>query len=103
MKYVIATQFSDAPGGRYIEDGPLSGELFRETVLKPLLEEHPNEKFFVDLDGGFGYAPSFLEESFGGLAREIGPDMVESLFEFKSDDEPDLINKLKEYIKNAKA
>ncbi len=103
MTYVVSKEFSDAPGGRFRTDGPLSGEEFRETILKELLQTHSGTKILVDLDGGFGYAPSFLEEAFGGLARQIGADEVRTSFDFKSDDEPDLLAKIQEYISNANA
>lgn len=69
----IAKDFSDAPGGRYIKEGPLSGELFREEILKPKYEEaiRNNEILQINFDGSFGYSTSFLEEAFGGLVREL--------------------------------
>ena len=59
--------FSKYPGGRYITDGPYSGELFREQHLIPALES--NEKVVIEFDGAAGYPVSFLEEAFGGLVR----------------------------------
>ena len=42
----------------------------------------------MDLDGGCGYAASFLDEAFGGLARKIGSSArVLKVLEIKSDDE----------------
>lgn len=59
------------PGGRYIVDGPYSGEFFRENVLRPELASAiaSKQQLKVILDGAPGYGSSFLEESFGGLVR----------------------------------
>lgn len=66
----IAKSFSEAPAGRYLTDGPYSGQRFREEILFPALQE--NDSVAVDLDGTLGYGSSFLEEAFGGLIREQG-------------------------------
>ena len=42
----------------------------------------------VAMPYGEGYAASFLEEAFGGLARKHGGEAVERTLRFKSDDEP---------------
>lgn len=64
----IATDFSRHPAGRFIADGPYSGEAFRKNFLeKPLLA---GEVVIVELDGTRGYGSSFLEEAFGGLVRD---------------------------------
>jgi hypothetical protein len=70
----VAKDFSRTPGGRYIGDGPASGELFRNRVLAPRLTEgvRTGKKVVVLLDGVRGYLSSFLEEAFGGLVRECG-------------------------------
>jgi hypothetical protein len=52
------------------------------------------------LDGTAGYATSFLEAAFGGLAREFGKDTVLDCLKFKSDEEPYLIDEIKGYIKD---
>lgn len=36
----IAEEFTDAPGGRYISDGPFSGEQFRKEMLEPALAQY---------------------------------------------------------------
>lgn len=98
----IAVDFSDTPGGRYIKDGDFSGELFRESLLNPAFSTLTEDEFLlVDLDGGFGYGISFLEEAFGGLARLHSPKEVKQKLRFKSDDEPELIPLIEEYIANA--
>jgi hypothetical protein len=67
----VGKNFSRTPGGRYISDGPDSGQLFRDRFLVPALREsiEQNEKLTVILDGPRGYLSSFLEEAFGGLVR----------------------------------
>ena len=64
---VIGTDFSDTPGGRYFDDGPFSGQRFREEFLIPALKN--NDNVVVDISGVEGYGSSFLEEVFGGLVR----------------------------------
>lgn len=97
----IATDFSDAPGGRYSIEGLYSGELFRENILIPkyLKAKENGVKLLVDLDGTYGYATSFLDEAFGKLSEKYGKDNVLDILEFKSNDQPGLIVKIKEYIK----
>ncbi len=96
----IAQDFTDSPGARYYEDGDFSGQEFREKILKPIFEEH--DKIKIILDGTEGYATSFLEESFGGLARifEI-KDVLEKL-EFVSQEDESLIAEIIEYIEEAR-
>ncbi len=66
----IAKQFSRSPAGRYLSDGPFSGQAFRENFLLPALRQ--SESVEVQLDGALGFGSSFLEEAFGGLVRECG-------------------------------
>ena len=63
--------YAPSPGGRYIKDGPLSGEWFRNEFLIPAFREasEKREQLRVVLDGTSGYGSSFLEETFGGLVR----------------------------------
>ncbi|MCH4897056.1 DUF4325 domain-containing protein [Marinilabiliaceae bacterium JC040] len=74
----IAKDFSDTLGGRFKKLGPSSGEEFYEEILekKFLLAKDKKEKLHVYLDGAKGYGSSFLDESFGKLAREYGVDIV---------------------------
>ncbi|MBO5701005.1 MAG: STAS-like domain-containing protein [Clostridia bacterium] len=100
----ISKDFTDTPGARYKSEGEYSGELFRETILIPKYVEAIASKsqLKVELDGGYGYATSFLEESFGGLAREYDIQEVLRTLVFESNDEPGLINEITEYIKMAR-
>jgi len=69
MKTVsVANDFSRYPGGRFRKNGPFSGEEFREDVLIPALRGS-DEMIKIDFDGAMGYAPAFLDESFGGAVR----------------------------------
>ena len=69
----IAQDFSDTPGGRFINEGEHSGEQFRDEILLPKYEqaEEHNEKLEINFDGCWGFGTSFLEEAFGGLVRKL--------------------------------
>lgn len=73
MTIDIAAQFSRHPAGRVAKDGPDNGERFRDEFLVPALLEAlkraPKKNVVVDIDGCRSFGSSFLEESFGGLAR----------------------------------
>lgn len=82
----IAKEFSRYPAGRFMSDGPYSGEQFREDYLRPILEK--NERATIELDGTRGYGHSFLEEAFGGLVRSgISAQRVKQAFIFVSNDQ----------------
>lgn len=101
IRIKISAEFTDAPGGRHRKDGAFSGEEFRETLLKPryLEAKQKNDRLFIDLDDCYGYATSFLEEAFGGLAREMGTYKILDIMDFKSEDEPELVEMIKKYVR----
>lgn len=88
----IAKDFSETPGGRYRKEGQYSGEEFRIVLLEPKFLEclKNNTILTVDLDGCLGYPSSFLDESFGGLARTYGSEKCCKGIVFISYDQPDL-------------
>ncbi|NQV46854.1 MAG: STAS-like domain-containing protein [Rhodospirillaceae bacterium] len=93
----IAQEFSRTPAGRFISDGPYSGESFREKYLVPALRA--NNTVTVELDGGAGYGSSFLEEVFGGLVRKgyFTIDEVRERLKVVSEDDT-LIDEVWEYV-----
>ncbi len=97
----IAKDFSETPGARYKSDGPYSGEEFREKMLK-LHFSDPKLDYDITiiLDGTEGYATSFLEEAFGGLAREFGKKGCLKRLKFISNEESSLIDEIIGYIKD---
>lgn len=100
----IARDYSNVPGPRLEQEGPHSGEGFREKILLPkLLEaEQAGEAVRVELDGvRFGYPTSFLEEAFGGLARKLGIARVLKHLELVSLSEPPLVDEIRHYIRSA--
>ena len=98
----IAKDFSDAPGGRYRKHGPLSGQEFREDYLEEYFEDKENKEVItIILDGVEGYATSFLEEAFGGLAREYGSSRVLQRLRFVSEEDQFLVREIKKYIREA--
>ena len=64
----IAKDFSIHPGGRFKNEGPYSGEEFRELYILPILNQYDN--IIINLNGTRGYALSFFDEVFGFLIRE---------------------------------
>ena len=105
MKIKIASEFTTAPGHRKISEGKFSGEQFRKEFLLPKVREASGKKcqLTVDLDGTSGYGTSFLEESFGGLIREDNLTLatLDSVFRFVSQEEPDLLLEIREYLEDA--
>lgn len=97
MKICISSDFSETPGARYRSEGDYSGEEFRDELLAPqfVAARKLGEKLIIDMDGGYGYPTSFLEEAFGGLARKYGAKEVFEVLEFISNDEPSLIDEIK--------
>ena len=98
----IANDFTKTPGGRHIEEGPFSGEEFREKILFPAFQEVIKERgtLTVNLDGGYGYGSSFLEEAFGGLARKTKDRRVLQIT-IVSEEEPRLVEDVKGYMEEA--
>lgn len=100
--FKIAEEYTKTPGGRTPADGPYSGEDFREKHLKPMFVEAKSSGggLAIDFDGGYGYSPSFLEESFGGLVRELKDESIADI-ELISKEEPGLIDKINIILEKA--
>lgn len=98
----ISEEYSETLGARYIEEGEFSGEDFRKNFLISRFEValKTGEVITIDLDGGYGNPVSFLEEAFGGLAREYGTDKVLKVFKFVSLDEPSQVDDIIDYIEH---
>ncbi len=101
IKITISSEFTDAPGARYITDGPKSGEEFYNELLRPrfLEAKEKNGKLLVDLDNTWGYASSFISGSFGRLSREFGQTDAIKHLDLKSEDDPLLKTKILDEIK----
>jgi len=95
----IASDFSRHPAGRFVSDGPFSGEAFRRKFLEPNLGK--SEAIVIEMDGARGYGSSFLEEAFGGLVRKgYAKDLIKSKISFKASN-PSLKQEIIEYIDRA--
>ncbi len=94
----VSRDFSKYPAGRYIEDGPASGQLFRDKFLIPALKEA--KELTIELDGTRGYGSSFLEEAFGGAVRAgFSPKTVKQAFKLISNDKS-LVEEIHDYIEH---
>lgn len=95
----IAKDFSKYPAGRFKDDGPASGQEFRESFLLPTMRD--GNSLVIELDGTRGYGSSFLEEAFGGTVRAgYNPETVKKTFELISND-TSLIEEIHYYIDNS--
>ncbi len=78
-------EFTDTPGGRLEVHGDYSGEIFRDKILKPALENH--DRVILNLDGAVGFPSSFIDEVFGILVEQIGFDVLQSKLEIHLTDD----------------
>ena len=102
-KIYIAKDFSKFPAGRFVGDGPFSGQQFRRSLLVPALKEHVSVE--VNLDGTLGFGSSFLEEAFGGLVRIEGftAQFLHTTLKLVCTDDPTLVGEIWSYIDEAVA
>ncbi len=97
MKINLGSEFGRYPAGRYLSDGPYSGQRFREDFLVPALKDS-NEPIEIVLDEARGLKSSFLEEAFGGLVRAgYSADELTTRLTFVTRD-PSLVDEIREYI-----
>lgn len=95
----IARDFTKTPGARLKTDGEYSGEEFREKFLDPLFNDPKDARTIeIILDGVEGYATSFLDEAFGGLARKYGKERCLKRLQFTSVEDPLLTEEITSYI-----
>lgn len=101
LQIVISKDFAKSVGARTREDGPYSGQQFYEELLEPMFlkAKDAKEKLTINFDGGYGYSPSFIDESFGHLGRQYGEQTVLNTLLFISEDEPSLIDGVKKKIR----
>ena len=98
---IAVKDFSDTPGPRWKKEGDFSAELFIEEKLQSVfvqMETDKDLKLEINLDGTLGYGTSFLEEVFGGTAREKGVAFVRDRIEVVSQEEPWLKDEIKSYV-----
>lgn len=83
----ISQDYSKTLGGRWISLGEFSGEDFFKRVLEPSYLEavKENSTLTIELDGTTGYPSSFLDQSFGELARKYGVENVNKALAFKAE------------------
>lgn len=84
LKLNIAKDYSRIVLGRWKRLGPFSGEDFYEKKLLPMYTTAVEQgvQLEIELDGTKGYPSSFLDQSFGELARNKGVDKVRTVIVF---------------------
>jgi hypothetical protein len=99
---IRVADWSETPGGRERKHGPMSAVQFCEERLYPSFEEaiERDSVVVVDLDGTAGFLPSFIEETFGGLARKYGTAVVVKHLRIVCSDDPLTLEDAWEHVKN---
>lgn len=101
-RFCVAREFSPTPGPRSPKEGPYSGEeLLKKLSALLAIAIREDSHCEIDLDGTAGYATSFLEAVFGGLAREYGATEVRKRIVLISTEEPYLVDEIWGYVKDA--
>ncbi len=92
----ISEVFSEDPGLRHCSISDESGEEFYHKVLNDEFYKafSSDEKLIVNLDGGSGYAPSFLDEAIGNLIYDFTLTNVKNYLTIISLEEPEWIEYL---------
>jgi len=67
--------------------------------LRPKFIEVDGGKLIINLDGGAGFAASFLHEEFGSLSEEFGFETCKERIEFITLEEPYLEEDILGYMK----
>lgn len=90
MVIKISKDFSDTPGARYYKDGDFSGEEFYDKILEPRFIQalDKNENLIINLDDCYGFASSFISESFGRLSVKFGREPVKNIIKIISEQDP---------------
>jgi hypothetical protein len=94
----ISEEFSEDPGLRHCSISDESGEEFYHKILNNSFFEaiSKNDNLTLDLDGGSGFAPSFLDEAIGNLIYDFGLDKVKNSLKIVSNDEDEWIDYLEQ-------
>ena len=98
IKIKISKDFSPTLGGRYRENGPWSGEEFRDDLLIGKVYEalHKREPLFIDFDDCYGIGTAWLDEAFTGIVTKYGISFLNDILGIKSDDD----ETLEEYVRS---
>ena len=96
----IANSFSEYCGGRSRNSGKHSAEQFYEEILQPKFLEAigSNRALTINLDGGAGFAVSFLDEAFGRLSFTFGSGICKERLSIVSNEVPEYIDDVFESI-----
>ena len=105
IRIKLSTDFSATPGGRLIEEGDFSGELFRDTLLFKKYEEaeQNNTMLEIDFDDCYGVGTSFLEEAFGGMVRKYHKHGMLKYLKIVALEDETIPWNIKKYIEDAEA
>ena len=102
LDFNFAEKFSKTPGPRYRKLGKYSGQEFREDYLKEWFKK--GIEVTIDAKGVvLSFGPSFLSESFGKIAEDVGEEEFYKIIHFKEDSDINKLfkRKVQEHVKRA--
>lgn len=103
-KIDVGNDFSSIPAGRTNEDGPYSGEKFREDFLIPIMNDDNVDRIIIDFSNLYKpIGSSFLDEAFGYLIRKgiISYDNFNKKFLFIGNNKTILLDRIKNIIEDS--
>ena len=78
-------------------------ERVRELIRIGASHKKKGEKLVIDFDGCFGFGPSFLEESFGGLVRKYGKRGVLNRIIIIATEDETIPERIRKFLNDAEA
>jgi hypothetical protein len=97
-------EWTRTPGPREIKQGEWSAERYNQEILRPAFDRvlKSGGVLTVDMDGTAGYLPSFVDETFGGLARDFGTETVIKHLKIVYNDDPYTLEDAWDNVRNPK-
>ena len=99
--HVRVADFTQTPVGRYIHEGPHSGEAYRKNILSDEFKQAmgSGQKLLINIDGLNACPSSFFNEAIFGLVEEYGITLETLMSIIKIDStNPRLAESVKNYI-----
>jgi len=89
-KIIKVADFTDAPFNN------IDGKKFRQDYIMPYLDKY--DELLIDLDDTYGFPITFIREVFGVMVTKVGLELTLKAIQFKSEDDPKLISRIRGFM-----